>query len=174
MHKTILVGYRLARPTMNHSGTFLTPRTPEEVFDLLANPEQFAPLLPDYDSMAMEDPTHFSLRIVIAFGEMSGHAILAMELVEAEGPARVGYRGLGIVAGSPLNLTLRFRISPTNDLTEVSWQGEFTLDGMLAFIAGSLIEPMAHKHFEVMAKRLSERLNSLKLTAEVLPPPELG
>lgn len=151
---------------MNHSGTFLTPRTPEEVFDLLANPEQFAPLLPDYESMAMEDPTHFSLRIVIAFGEMSGHANLAMELVEAEGPATVGYRGLGIVAGSPLNLMLRFRVSRTNDLTEVRWQGEFTLDGMLAFIAGSLIEPMGRKHFEMMAERLSERLNSVKLTAE--------
>jgi hypothetical protein len=43
---------------------------------------------------------------------------------------------------------------------------------MLAFMAGSLIEPMGRKHFEVMAERLSERLNSVKLTAEVVPPPE--
>ena len=108
---------------MNHSGTFLTPRTPDEVFKLLANPEQFAPLLPDFESAAFLDPTHFSVRIAIALGEMSGHANLAMELVEAERPASVRYRGQGIVAGSQLSLALQFRIASSEGATEVSWQG---------------------------------------------------
>lgn len=159
---------------MNHSGTFLTPRTPDEVFNLLANPEQFAPLLPDFENMAMQDPTHFSVRIAIALGEMSGHANLAMELVEAGRPANVRYRGQGIVAGSQLSLVLHFQIASSEGITEVSWQGEFSLDGGLAFVLGSLIEPMGRKHFERMAERLREQLNPLEPMPNLPAPPETG
>jgi len=151
---------------MNHSGTFLTPRTSDEVFKLLANPEQFAPLLPDFESVAVLDPTHFSVRIAIALGEMSGHANLAMELVEAERPASVRYRGQGIVAGSQLSLALQFRIASSEGATEVSWQGEFSLDGGLGFMFSSLIEPMGREHFERMADQLRRRLNPLEPIAD--------
>ena len=157
---------------MNHSGTFLTSRIPDEVFDLLANPEQFAPLLPDFESITMLDASHFSLRISIALGEMSGHANLAMELVEDERAVSVHYRGQGIVAGSQLNLELQFQIALAEAATEVSWRGEFSLDGGLAFVFGSLIEPMGRKHFERMAERLRERLNPLESIADVPASPE--
>src|SRR3974377_1462881 len=39
--------------TMTHNGTFVVERTPEEVFAVLAVPDSFAPLLPDFASMAM-------------------------------------------------------------------------------------------------------------------------
>jgi carbon monoxide dehydrogenase subunit G len=157
---------------MTHSGTLLTPRTPDEVFNRLGNPEQFAPILPDFESMAMLDPTHFSLRIAIALGEMSGHANLAMELVEAERPARVRYRGQGIVAGSQLNLGLQFQIASSDGATEVTWQGEFSLDGGLAFVFGGLLEPMGRKHFERLAERLHQQLNPFAPTADVPACPE--
>jgi carbon monoxide dehydrogenase subunit G len=144
---------------MNYSGTFLSSRDPEEVFNLLATPEHFAPLLPDYDSMTPQDPTHFTLRIAIALGEMSGHVDLAMELSETDRPMTVGYRGQGMVAGSQLRMSLQFRMAPAATSTEVSWQGEFSLDGGLAFLAGSLIEPMGRKHFDRMAERFRNALN---------------
>ena len=159
---------------MQHSGTFLTSRAPSEVFELLGTPERFAPLLPDYESMVMQDPTHFSLRTVIALGEMSGHANLAMELAEVERPTVIVYRGQGIVAGSQLNLVLQFRVSRTDTSTEVSWQGEFSLEGGLAFMMASLIEPMGREHFERMAERLHEKLNPAETTVDVLPSPETG
>ena len=62
---------------MTHSGKFLTPRTPEEVFALLAIPQRFAPLLPHYESMSIEDATHFTVRIEIAVGQIRGRASLA-------------------------------------------------------------------------------------------------
>jgi len=159
---------------MTHSGIVLTPRTTDEVFDLLADPRWFAPLLPNFESMAMLGPTHFSLQIAIAFGEMSGHANLEMELVEAERAASVCYRGQGIVAGSQLNLMLRFCISPTDVSTQVNWQGDFSLNGGLAFMMAGLIETMGREQFERMADRLRERLNSIEPPPEVSPPSEVG
>ena len=90
----------------------LTTRSAEEVFDLVADPQRFAPLLPDFESIAIQDATHFTMRIVIAVGQISGHANLAMELREPVRPSRVEYRGQGIVAGSQLTFALQFAISP--------------------------------------------------------------
>jgi carbon monoxide dehydrogenase subunit G len=144
---------------MNHSGIFFTTRKPEDVFDLLADPQRFAPLLPFFESMALQDATHFSLQIAIAVGQINGHATLAMELGEVLRPSRLEYRGQGIVAGSQLNLILQFQIAPLADATEVSWQGQIALDGMLALMAGHLIEPMGRKNFELMAERLQSELH---------------
>jgi carbon monoxide dehydrogenase subunit G len=124
--------------------------------------------------MTMLDPTHFSLRIAIALGEMSGQADLAMELVEADRPARVRYRGQGIVAGSQLHLGLEFQIASSDPATEVRWRGEFSLDGGLAFVFGSLLEAMGRKHFERMAERFDEQLNRFEPTADVPAGPETG
>jgi carbon monoxide dehydrogenase subunit G len=143
---------------MTHSGSFLTQRSPDEVFDLLASPERFAPLLPDFDSMSMHENGHFTLRIVISAGQINGHASLAMQLRQAVRPTVVEYSGQAVVAGGPLTLELRYQISPVDGTTEVKWQGEFALDGMMALMAGSLIETMGRKNFERMAQRLCDSL----------------
>lgn len=142
---------------MNHSGSFLIHRSAEDVFDLVANPERFAPLLPDFEGMVMQDATHFTLRIVIAVGQINGHATLAMELREAVRPNRVEYRGQGTIAGSELKLGLEFQITAA-EMIEVKWQGEVGLEGMLAAMAGNLTETMGRRNFELMAERLQAGL----------------
>ena len=90
---------------------FVTTRSAEDVFDLVADPQRFAPLLPDFESIAIQDATHFTLRIVIAVGQIRGHVNLAMELRDALRPSRVEYRGQGIVAGSQLTFAMQFHLS---------------------------------------------------------------
>ncbi len=141
---------------MIHSGTFTIPQSVEQVFDLVSNPERFASLLPDYESMAMQDATHFILRTAIAVGQIRGHANLAMELIEAQPHSRAAYRGEGTIAGGQLTLAIRFRIAPAGELTEVCWQGEVTLQGSRATLAGNLVESMGRQNFELMALRLQQ------------------
>jgi uncharacterized protein len=156
---------------MTHFGTFLTNRAADEVFDLLANPERFALLLPDFESMSVQDETHFTVRIVIAVGEIGGHASLAMELREALRPSDVEYTGEAMIAGSPLELWLRFQIASSEGTTEVRWQGEFLLDGTLALMAGGLIDSMGRKNFERMAKHIQNALRDEVVPGETFPPP---
>ncbi|HVO78727.1 MAG TPA: SRPBCC domain-containing protein [Candidatus Bathyarchaeia archaeon] len=143
---------------MTHSGTFVVARKAEEVFALLATPERFAPLLPDFESMAMQDATHFTLRTVIAVGQIRGHANLAMELIESQPHSRTAYDGMGAIAGGQLSLAIRFQIVPEGELTEVYWQGEVTLQGPLAILAGNLVESMGRQNIELMALRLQQHL----------------
>lgn len=153
-----ITGQYSASNTMDYSGTFCTPRSPEDAFDLLADPQRFAPMLPFFESMAVQDATHFTLRIAIAVGQINGHANLAMELRDAVRPSHIEYRGQGIVAGSQLSLMLRFQVTGSPEPTQVSWRGELALDGMLALMAGHLLEPMGRKNFDLMAERLENGL----------------
>src|SRR6202012_4201601 len=80
---------------INFSGEFTTPRSPDEVFDFLSDPNQFAPLLPDYQSMSMQDATHFTVKVKVGVGNIRGSAEIKMELTEAVRPLRALYRGQG-------------------------------------------------------------------------------
>ena len=151
-------GNRPQLPPMIHSGAFEVRRSADEVFDLLANPERFGPLMPDFESMAVQDATHFTLRTVIQVGQISGHANLAMELCDAVRPGSVGYSGAATLAGSPLSLKLDFVVTSVDAATEISWRGEVTLGGSLALLAGSLMDTMGRQSFERMAARLRESL----------------
>lgn len=155
--------------TMTHSGSFSAQRPADEVFELLANPERFAPLMPDFESMAMVDATHFSLRTVIQLGPMSGHANLAMELRDAVRPLHVGYYGEATIAGGPLRLNLEFTITSVGATSEVGWTGEISLGGSLAFMAGSLVETMSRQNFERMAERLQLSLENLPMQSPQEP-----
>jgi carbon monoxide dehydrogenase subunit G len=155
---------------MNHSGTFVTTRSAEEVFEVVADPRRFAPLQPDFESMSVTDATHFSMRIAIAVGQISGHVNLAMELRGALRPTRVEYHGQGIVAGSELTFAMQFHIVPLETATQVNWQGEVSVDGMLAFMAGSTIEEMGRKNFASMAERLQDGLGADTTSTSHLAP----
>jgi len=139
---------------MNHSGTFVTTRSAEEAFDLLADPRRFAPLLPDFESMSVMDATHFTMRIVITVGQIRGHVNLAMELIQASRPTQVEYRGSATIAGSPLRMGINFSVNPRAEMTDVTWQGEVTLEGILALVAGNGLETMGRQNFDRMAQRL--------------------
>ena len=155
---------------MNHSGTFFTLRSAEDVFDFVADPERFARLLPDFESVSIQDASHFTMRISMSVGQVSGRSDLAMELWEAVRPARLEYRGRGIVAGSPLNFAMQFNIAPSEASSVVSWQGEVSVSGMLAFLAGGMIEPISRRNFESMVERLQNRLREEDTSAGNPPP----
>ncbi len=121
--------------------------------------------------MSVQDETHFTVRIVIAVGEIRGHANLAMEFRHALWPSNVEYTGATIIAGSPLELRLRFQIASSDGITEVTWQGEFSLDGMLALMAGELIDSMGRQNFEQMTEHIQNALREEVLTADMPPPP---
>jgi carbon monoxide dehydrogenase subunit G len=154
---------------MNHSGTFLTPRGAEYVFDLVADPQRFAPLLPDFESMSIQDATHFTLRIVIAVGQMSGHVNLAMELCDAARPEHVEYRGQGIVAGSQLTFAMSFQLARSGEATEINWQGEVSVDGMVALMAGSMIDELGRRNLDAVAEQLQNKLRENATTGNPAP-----
>src|SRR5919109_3367686 len=94
------------------NGEFEVKRTPEQVFDFLTDPHKFAPLLPEFQGMTVQDPTHFTVKVNVGVSHIKGTANVKMELAQAERPTRSQYKGQGSVAGGDVSLGAGFAVSP--------------------------------------------------------------
>ena len=144
---------------INFSGEFTTPRTQDEVFDFLSDPNKFAPLLPDFQSMSMQDATHFTVKVKVGVGNIRGSAEIKMELSEAVKPQRAHYKGQGSAVGSQVTVSAGFDLSPTPDGTRVTWQGETSVFGKLASMAGGMLEPLGKKNIQKLIEGLQKVLS---------------
>jgi carbon monoxide dehydrogenase subunit G len=139
-------------------GEFEVKRTPEEVYDFLTDPKKFGPLLPDFQSMTVQDATHFTVKVNVGISYIKGTADVRMELVHADRPKRAHYKGNGRVSGGNVSLTAGFDLSPASGGTRIGWQGEAQVFGGLASVAGGLLEPLGKKNLQKLIDGLQAAL----------------
>jgi carbon monoxide dehydrogenase subunit G len=139
-------------------GEFEVKRTPEEVYDFLTDPNKFAPLLPEFRAVAVQDPTHFTVKVNVGISYIKGAADVKMELAEADRPRRAQYKGRGSMAGGNVALVAGFDLSGSETGTKVAWQGEAQIFGSLASVAGGLLEPLGKKQVQKLIDALQAAL----------------
>lgn len=139
-------------------GDFEVARSAEEVYDFLTDPNKFAPLLPDFQSMDIQDERHFAVRVNVGISYIKGTANVKMELAEANRPSRAQYKGQGSVAGGNVSLTAGFDLVPAAGGTKVAWQGEAQIFGRLTSVAGGLLEPLGRKNVQKLIDGLQAAL----------------
>jgi carbon monoxide dehydrogenase subunit G len=130
------------------SGEFTSPRSPDEVYDFLCDPNKFGPLLPEFRSMTVQDATHFTVTVGIGVGNIRGSAEIKMELAESVRPARAQYKGRGTAVGSQITIGAGFDLSPVDGSTRVAWQAEAGVFGKLASLAGGMLEALGKKNIQ--------------------------
>jgi carbon monoxide dehydrogenase subunit G len=140
------------------SGEFEVKKKPEEVYDFLSDPNQFASLLPDFQGLAVQDGQHFTVKLNVGISYIKGSADVKMELAEADRPRRAQYKGQGVVAGGNVSIVAGFDLSPIADGTKVNWQGEAQIFGRLASVAGGLLEPLGKKQIQKLIDGLQAAL----------------
>jgi uncharacterized protein len=140
-------------------GEFEVKRKPEEVYDFLTDPNKFAPLLPEFQSMTVQDATHFNVKVNVGISYIKGVADVKLELAQADRPRRAQYKGQGSVAGGNVSFTAGFDLSAVNGGTKVAWQGEAQIFGRLASVAGGLLEPLGKKNVQKLIDGLQAALN---------------
>jgi carbon monoxide dehydrogenase subunit G len=139
-------------------GDFEVARSPEDVYDFLTDPHKFAPLLPDFQGMEVQDERHFAVKVNVGISYIKGTANVKMELAEAIRPNRAQYKGQGSVAGGNVSLTAGFDLVPSGGGTKVAWQGEAQIFGRLTSVAGGLLEPLGKKNVQKLIDGLQAAL----------------
>jgi carbon monoxide dehydrogenase subunit G len=139
-------------------GEFEVRRTPEEVYSFLTDPNKFAPLLPEFRNLTVQDPTHFTVKVNVGVSYIKGAADVKMELAEAQPPTRAQYKGQGSMAGGNVSLVAGFDLSPAVAGTKVAWQGEAQVFGRLASVAGGMLEPLGKKQLQKLIDGLRAAL----------------
>jgi len=141
-------------------GEFEVKRKQAEVHEFLTDPNKFAPLLPEFQSMSVQDATHFTVKVNVGISHIKGTAEVRMELAQAEHPTRAQYKGQGSVAGGNVSLIAGFDLSEAGDGTKVAWQGEAQVFGRLASVAGGLLEPLGKKNVKKLIDGLQAALTN--------------
>jgi len=139
-------------------GEFEVQKKPEEVYDFLTDPKKFGPLLPDFQSMTVQDSNHFTVKLNVGISYIKGTADVKMELAQADRPQRAQYKGQGSVAGGNVSLVAGFDLVPAGAGTKVAWQGEAQIFGRLASVAGGLLEPLGKKNVQKLIDGLQAAL----------------
>ena len=140
------------------SGEFEAKKSPEEVYDFLTDPNRFAPLLPDFQDLTVQDDTHFTVKVNVGVSYIKGAADVKMELAEHRRPERAQYKGQGSMAGGTVNLIAGFDLAPSGGGTKVNRQGEAQVFGRLTSIAGGLLEPLGKKQVQKLIDSLQAAL----------------
>ena len=139
-------------------GEFEVQRKPEEVYDFLTDPNKFAPLLPEFQGLNVQDATHFTVKVNVGVSYIKGVADVKMELAQADRPKRAQYKGQGSVAGGNVSMIAGFDLTPASAGTKVTWQGEAQIFGRLTSVAGGLLEPLGRKQVQKLIDGLQEAL----------------
>ncbi len=168
------------------SGEFEVKKHLEEVYDFLVDPNKFAPLLPEFQGLSVQDPTHFTVKVNVGISYIKGIADVKMELAEADRPRRAQYKGQGAVGGGNVTMVAGFDLTAIADgpalgtadgpapgtaggpavatadgtavRTKVNWQGEAQIFGRLASVAGGLLEPLGKKQLQKLIDGLQAAL----------------
>jgi carbon monoxide dehydrogenase subunit G len=140
------------------NGDFDVARPPEEVFDFLTDPNKFCPLLPEFESLTLQDPQHFNVKVKVGVSYIKGTADVKMEITQAERPTRAQYKGQGSVAGGGATVIAGFDLTPSNSGTKVAWQGEAQVFGRLTSVAGGLLEPLGKRQMQKLIDGLKTAL----------------
>jgi carbon monoxide dehydrogenase subunit G len=139
-------------------GEFEVKRSPEEVYDFLTDPNRFAPLLPDFQGLSVQDSTHFTVKVNVGVSYIKGTADVKLELAEANRPQRAQYKGQGNVPGGSASVIAGFDLAPNAVGTKISWQGEAQVFGRLTSVAGGLLEPLGRKQVQKLIDGLQAAL----------------
>ena len=97
------------------SGEFEVKKHLEEVYDFLVDPNKFAPLLPEFQGLSVQDPTHFTVKVNVGISYIKGIADVKMELAEADRPRRAQYKGQGAVGGGNVTMVAGFDLTTIAD-----------------------------------------------------------
>ena len=140
------------------AGEFEVKKMPDDVYEFLTDPNKFASLLPEFQGLAVQDATHFTVKVNVGISYIKGTADVKMELTEAQRPQRAQYKGQGSMAGGNVSVVAGFDLAPVASGTRVAWQGEAQVFGRLTSVAGGLLEPLGKKQVQKLIDGLQAAL----------------
>mgnify|MGYP003514470407 FL=1 len=141
-------------------GEFTVTAAPQVVYDLLSDPQRFAPLLPTYRSLEVKDDGSTDVTVEVGVGKIRGSAVITLALEGEEAPRRAAYSGTGKVMGSAFNMQTAFDLEEVESGgTRVKWEGDLSMFGKLVALAGGLIRPIAKKDIQRLIDAIQAALS---------------
>ena len=145
---------------MKVQGRRLLPGTPEQVWALLTDPERLAKSLPGCERLEADGPDRFRATLNFALAAISGTYSGTVELSEKKPPRSLRMRLAGKGVPGFVNGDGRLELLEDKGQTEVRYEGEAQVGGMIAAVGSRMMEAAARKLIEQFFERAAAQLRA--------------
>ena len=143
---------------MKVQGTASLPAPRQQVWDLLNDPQRLAKLLPGAERLEPDGPDRYKVAMKFGIAAFSGKFQGAVELAEKKPPESLKMRVDGRGAPGFLKGEGTLSLRDKNSVTEVHYEGEAQVGGVIASVGQRMIEVASKKiiqqFFEAAAAEL--------------------
>ncbi len=130
---------------MKIQGTALVHAPQERVWELLVTPELLARCLPGCEKLEATGPDRYNVALKIAVAAVSGKFTGSVEITEKQPPSALRMRVAGKGAPGFMNGDGHLSLSDAAGGTQVQYDGEAQVGGMIAAVGSRLLEATAKK-----------------------------
>lgn len=145
---------------MRYSGTERIPASRQRVWQFLTNPDAVAQCVPDVESLEVVDPIHFKATVKAGIGPVRGKFGFNVTWQELTEPSRAHMTAQGKSGGNAVTVdsTMDLNEAGENE-TELAWNADVVVHGMLASVGARLLDGFAKKQTEQFFGCIRERLS---------------
>ncbi len=130
---------------MKIQGAYTLPGNPQQVWELLNDPERLAKCLPGCERLEPAGPDRYKVAIKFALAAFSGAYSGSVELSEKKPPKTMRMRVEGKGTPGFLKAEGRLELAGRNGQTEVRYDGDAQVGGLIAAVGQRMIEAAARK-----------------------------
>jgi carbon monoxide dehydrogenase subunit G len=126
-------------------GQYLLPGSPEQVWDLLNDPERLAKCLPGCERLEPDGPDRYKVSMKFALAAISGMYAGALEITEKKPPLSLRLKVEGKGVPGFMKGEGQLELVEKHGQTEVRYAGEAHVGGMVAAVGQRMIDLAARK-----------------------------
>ncbi|MEM1952029.1 MAG: carbon monoxide dehydrogenase subunit G [Candidatus Caldarchaeum sp.] len=147
---------------MKLSDKFVVAADRAAVFKFVTDPDSFIKLIPDLQKYEKVDDRNFKVVFKIGLGMIKGTLNMAFKLEEVKEPEFVKVVGRGSGLQSTADLVLNLSLNQADGGTEVSWDADIVVGGLVASVGSRLLESTTKTKVREIVEGLKRELEGRK------------
>lgn len=145
---------------MHYEGTIETPASREAVYAFITDPAKVISILPEVVDSKISDPDHFNVKAKAGAAYLKGTLDIDFEIVEKEKDSVAKIAGHGQGMQSSVEIRLAIALEDSQGGTRARWVADAAVGGLLASVAGRLIDGVAAKYVKQITESLRQKVST--------------
>jgi uncharacterized protein len=132
----------------------------DRVYSSLTDPEFMASCIPDLQSHTTLDQEHFNAKVKVGIGLVRGSVDMKFVIEDKKPTSHARLIGEGSGAGSKMHIVSSFDLAPEGQSTNLTWNADADLSGLMAGIGGSILKGQSEKQVNQIFANIRSKLET--------------